>query len=161
MTDQQVLDVLRADGLLTLALTMTGEAVGDAADGSSIEERLAVACVVRNRVRAARFGVGYAGVCLKPWQFSCWNAGDPNRPRLLALAAQVLAGGQDPRFSETRYLAGGVVQDAVLDLTRGATHYFNPRVVPAPAWAYTDKSKTTLRRPSAVVGAHQFYAGIA
>lgn len=166
MTDQNIIDILRTDGLLTLALTMTGEAVGDARDGSSIEERIAVGCVVRNRLQSGRtkqFGASWTGVCLQPWQFSCWNVPDPNRRRLLDMAEGIIVGGApaDPRYVETAYLAGGVIQGAFLDITGGSTHYFNPRVVPAPAWAYTDKSKKVLRTPTAIVGSHQFYKGIA
>jgi spore germination cell wall hydrolase CwlJ-like protein len=167
MNDQNLIDYLRTDGLLTVALTMTGEAVGDAQDGSSIEERLAVGCVIRNRLqeRPKQFGGTWADVCLKPWQFSCWNVGDPNRRRLLAaadawFADPSTAGRQDPRLVETLHLAAGIINGAIIDITRGATHYFNPRAVPAPAWAYTDKSKKTLRTPDAVVGSHQFYAGV-
>lgn len=169
MTDQDIFDILRTDGLLTLALTMIGEAVGDARDGSSIEERIAVGCVVRNRLASGRtkqFGGSYPDVCLKPLQFSCWNEGDPNRRRLLTMAADWLAdagrsGMQDPRLVETRYLAGGVIQNAIIDITGGATHYFNPKIVAAPAWAYTDRTKKVLRTPTAIVGSHQFYRGIA
>jgi N-acetylmuramoyl-L-alanine amidase len=165
MTDQQLIDYLRTDGHLTLALTMTGEAVGDARDGSSIEERIAVGCVVRNRLLTPkRFGASWSDVCLRPWQFSCWNASDPNRRRLLAIASDLNAigpgatpGRVDARFAETAYLAGGIIQGAIVDITKGADHYFNPRVVAAPAWAYTDKTKTTLRTPAAVIGSHQFY----
>lgn len=168
MTDQCIIDHLRTDGLLTVALTMTGEAVGDARDGSSIEERIAVGCVMRNRLESGRtkqFGATWSGVCLQPWQFSCWNANDPNRKRLLAAAAANiggdLAGVGVYRLPETVYLAGGIIQGVLLDITRGSTHYFNPRVVPAPVWAYTDKSKKTLLTPTAIVGSHQFYRGIA
>jgi N-acetylmuramoyl-L-alanine amidase len=38
-------------------------------------ETFLVAWLIRNRVKAnkRKFGKGYLGVCLKPFQFSCWN----------------------------------------------------------------------------------------
>lgn len=162
--DQNTIDYLKTDGPLTLALTMTGEAVGDARDGSSIEERIAVGCVVRNRLaKPGRFGGTWAGVCLRPWQFSCWNANDPNRRRLLTLADAYIrdaaaACGDDRRFAETLWLAGGIIQGSILDIVEGADHYFNPKIVAAPPWAFEDTKRTRLRKPDAVVGSHQFYA---
>jgi len=72
----------------TLARTLWGEARGEPVRG--IE---AVAAVVVNRVRLAQrrggmwWGSDIVAVCRKPWQFSCWNADDPNRAKLLAVTA--------------------------------------------------------------------------
>jgi len=62
-----------------LAQTMWGEARSHGADGM-----LAVGNVIKNRAEAnmKMFGQGIRGVALKPKQFSCWNAGDPNRDRI-------------------------------------------------------------------------------
>ena len=62
----------------TLARTLYGEARGESHTG-----KIAVANVVMNRVALAskhpHFGDGTAaGACKAPWQFSCWNAADPN-----------------------------------------------------------------------------------
>ena len=60
-----------------LARTLYGEARGEGLPG--IE---AVACVILNRVAFAKargrywWGNTVSQVCLKPGQFSCWNAGD-------------------------------------------------------------------------------------
>ena len=60
-----------------LARTLWGEARGEGFDG-----QIAVAWTIRNRVFDGKakswWGEGYAEVCLKPWQFSCWNQNDPN-----------------------------------------------------------------------------------
>jgi hypothetical protein len=69
---------MRFDDLSVMARTVFGEARGEPYQG-----RLAVAHVILNRVRAGGwFGASVSEVCLKRWQFSCWNPGDPNRARL-------------------------------------------------------------------------------
>src|SRR5512134_3045692 len=69
---------IRFDDLSVMARTVYGEARGEPHEG-----RLAVAHVILNRARAGGwFGAGVSEVCL---QFSCWNPGDPNRPRLFQI----------------------------------------------------------------------------
>ena len=66
-----------------MAKTVYGEARGESPEG-----REAVAHVILNRTLkngGRRFGAGITEVCLSPWQFSCWNSGDPNARKLLAL----------------------------------------------------------------------------
>jgi len=66
-----------------LARTIYGEARGETVRGKE-----AVACVIMNRVRRAQerggywWGASVEKVCLKPWQFSCWNEHDPNREKI-------------------------------------------------------------------------------
>ena len=59
-----------------LARTLWGEARGE-----SLAGQIAVAWTIRNRVDDGNtkswWGEGYAGVCQKPYQFSCWK-NDPN-----------------------------------------------------------------------------------
>lgn len=136
----------------TLARTMYGEARGEGARGLE-----AVAHVVLNRVDAHRWwGDDVVAVCLKPWQFSCWNATDPNRRKLLTLSAA------DPVYAQafgtaTRLLE---LQDrdhaARLrsDPTEGATHYYAPALVKRPAWA-------AGRAPCARIGGHDFFRDVA
>jgi len=61
-----------------LARTLWGEARGEGLAG-----QIAVAWTIRNRVFDGKakswWGEGYAGVCLKPWQFSCL---EPERSQL-------------------------------------------------------------------------------
>lgn len=63
-----------------LARTIYGEARGESISGQE-----AIASVILNRVAFAKrrgrywWGNTIAGVCLAPWQFSCWNENDPNR----------------------------------------------------------------------------------
>lgn len=48
------------------------------ARGESMRGKRLVASVIRNRVDDKRWPNTYSGVVLQPWQFSAFNAGDPN-----------------------------------------------------------------------------------
>lgn len=96
------------------------------ARGENFLGKRGVGCVVRNRVDARGYGSGYAGVILKKFQFSSFNANDPNHTvwpfdgeeawmDCLAEANEVL-GGCD-------------------DLTFGALFYYSPPLTAPPhAW---------------------------
>ena len=138
-----------------LALTMWAEARGDRAEGhSSLEERVAVGCVVRNRARETRQSI--KAVCLRPLQFSCWNVGtDPNHLALLVEAEKMLAREPlEPLMRETAYLASGIVSGVILDPTGGATSYYAPAAMRppgrVPAWARDVE-------PCARIGSHLFF----
>ncbi len=126
-----------------LARTLWGEARGECETG-----RRAVAWVVRNRAqRAPAYGWPAAvdAVCLQPWQFSCWNANDPNRALLQRLSEE------DPLYLACLETARLVTEGGVDDPTHGADHYLNPAAVRRlPRWAKG-------RSPVAVVGAHHFH----
>jgi len=131
------------DAVDVLARTVYGEARGE-----SVRGREAVACVVMNRVaRAAAqggwwWGSTVAEVCRRPWQFSCWNADDPNR------SAIERADEKDREFAVCLRIARRAVAGALADQTRGATHYHAHGAT--PPWA-------AGREPSAVIGRHKFY----
>ncbi len=126
---------------VALALTAWAEGRGDWRQGnSSVEERIAIMSVVRNRLKTpARFGAKadptYHGIVLARLQFSCWNPGtDRNHTALLALAERMVSGmpSGDPVFDETMFLADGVIRGLILDRTGGATFYYAPKaMVPA------------------------------
>lgn len=62
-----------------IARTLVGEARGE-----NVLDLLGVAAVIRERVlRPGWWGTDWQTVCRKPWQFSCWNEGDPNRDVIL------------------------------------------------------------------------------
>lgn len=124
------------------------------ARGKPPTDDIAVAHVIVNRARLAAayvarkgrphplFGDGtLAGACLAPWQFSCWNANDPNRAKMAALSDVTLA-----PFK-------ALVQRALIepDPTRGATHYHADYV--SPAWA-------AGKEPTVTLGPHLFYNDI-
>ncbi|MBQ0946385.1 cell wall hydrolase [Ideonella sp. 4Y16] len=141
-----------------LARTLYGEARGEGELGME-----AVAHVVFNRVEARSWwGRDVIGVCRKPWQFSCWNANDPNATRLLTLNAS------DPFFAAASRVAARVHAaqrmgtrlrvDAAAglrgDITFGATHYYAPARVARPRWA-------AHLQPCARIGHHHFFRGVA
>ncbi len=131
----------------TLARTLWGEARGETLAG-----QIAVAWTIRNRVDDGKakswWGEGYAGVCLAPSQFSCWNKGDPNYP--------FLSGAQSIPFRElaqARIAADQVIDGKQPDPTGGATHYYATTMPKAPAWAA--KAKQTL-----TMGHHVFFKDV-
>jgi hypothetical protein len=120
-----------------LARTICGEARGEGQAG--MED---VASVILNRVKAARafiaengryhplFGDGsVASACLKPYQFSCWNPGDPNRAVIEAL------GTDKAIFRQALNIAEDAIVGKLEDRTNNATHYYDRRLPIPPAWA--------------------------
>lgn len=164
MTDVEVKAGL--DDWQALALTIYGEARGDASEGgTSVEERIAVGCVVRNRLATpARFGDTYRAVCLARSQFSCWwlFGGADNYAHLLGLARMILKVDPMPTLyphelgllMESQYLAEGIIGGQLIDSVRGSTHYYAPMAMKpigsVPDWA----AKNTLL---AHVGNHLFF----
>lgn len=134
----------------TLARTIWGEARGEPDAQAGMR---AVAHVVLNRRDAPGWwGRSVAGVCLKPWQFSCWNEGDPNRPKMLAVGAG------DASFTLARRIAADLVglnptERARADTTGGATHYFAASIAPPP---WTVRASFCGR-----IGNHLFYRDVA
>lgn len=130
----------------TLARTIWGEARGEPVRGME-----AVAAVVVNRVAVARsrgghwWGGDVIAVCRKPYQFSCWNANDPNRPRLLAVTPD------DPIFRTCLRIARRAVAGVLDDPTGGATHYHAVGI--SPRWA-------AGHVPCAEIGRHLFYKDV-
>jgi len=128
---------------LTLARTLYGEARGEKVRGLE-----AVACVIINRVKRAEERGGYwwgatvAEVCLRPWQFSCWNEGDPNRIKIETVDTS------NRSFASCLRIARRAVARVLADPTNGATHYHGRDV--NPPWA-------RARKPSAEIGNHRFY----
>jgi len=126
-----------------LARTLYGEARGETVRGKE-----AVACVILNRAKRAKDRGGYwwgnsiEQVCLKPWQFSCWNESDPNRQKILAVEPGHKV------FDTCLRIARRAVSGCLSDPTDGATHYHTERV--NPPWS---RGKPA----SAEIGHHLFY----
>lgn len=125
-----------------LAMCLWGEA-----RGQDVQAKVAVASVILNRAgaRAGRFFPKDAGnqlarvrgVILKPWQFSCFNGNDPNRPHLLTPTVH----DSHAVWEECVAVAACALDGMFRDPTRGADHYFSPvfdkerEVQNLPAWA--------------------------
>jgi spore germination cell wall hydrolase CwlJ-like protein len=127
-----------------------GEARSEGAQGLQ-----AVINVIDNRARMDLFndnkpdwwGESHAGVATQPYQFSAYNENDPNRPQLEAVTDA------DPLFVEAVALAAKAVAGRLPDITGGATHYHTTTLTP-PDW-------TVGAEPTAVIGNHIFYKGVA
>ena len=136
-----MIDTTHLSDLHVLACTLYGEARSEPTEGI-----LAVACVIRNRVKADLgdddkpdwWGEGYRGVCLKPAQFSCWSpeGGAGNHQKLVDLVAALKVGPvADARYKECAWIATGIVNDWVRDTSHAADHYHAAAMDPKPAWA--------------------------
>jgi N-acetylmuramoyl-L-alanine amidase len=148
-----------------LAMTLDGEG-----RSQSIYGRTAIAWTVKNR----QLGLGPAAdkgkrineVCLRKAQYSTWfpYGGAVNYARQMQLAEAVvrrmpnrneLTVSQWAKFSESRYLAIGVLHGNLIDPTRGATHYLTRHLYETnpPAWAAT---ATGVRQ----IEDHMFLTGV-
>jgi cell wall hydrolase len=118
----------------TLALCVWREARGESARGKEL-----VAQVIENRVTDPRWPDTYVGVITQPWQFSAFNANDPN--------ATKFPSEKDPTWPACVQAADAVL-DAAAPLTT-ANHYHTTAI--RPTWA--DDSKIVAREQH-----HIFYA---
>jgi spore germination cell wall hydrolase CwlJ-like protein len=125
-----------------LARTIFGEARGEY-HKVGINALVAIGNVVLNRTSIGGFfGNSIAEVCKKPWQFACWNAGDPNLP-IISKANKA-----DFLFEVCLGVASALLQGKWPDLTKGSDHYHSRDV--RPHWA---KNVT----PRLKLGSHVFY----
>ncbi|TWC15223.1 MULTISPECIES: cell wall hydrolase [unclassified Pseudomonas] len=112
-----------------VARTVWGEARGEGFVG-----QIAVAWTIRNRVKDGKskswWGDGYVDVCLKPYQFSCWNKNDPNYS-FLSGAKPI----PPKQFAQALRVAELVISGADPDITQGATHYYAITMPKPPVWA--------------------------
>ena len=123
-----------------LARTLWGEARGEGLAG-----QIAVGWTIRNRTFDGKakswWGEGYAGVCLKAWQFSCWNKNDPNYAYLSG--AKPIPAAQ---YAQALKAADQVMAGTVTDPTGGATHYYAMTMPKPPTWAKGAKQTLRLRQ---------------
>lgn len=117
---------------------------GEASNQSYIGQQ-AVANVIQNRVaKPGWWGNDFRSVCLKPYQFSCWLASDPNSSRIMEV---------DPEnavYQQCMAIAGLAMADQLHDVTNGATSYYAITMGNPPGWA---RGKT----PCATIGEHIFF----
>lgn len=127
-----------------MALTVWAEARGQPWLGI-----LAVAYVIRNRAERPRWwGKGVSGVCLKPFQFSCWNSEKRHGSQLdRLLDIKTLSHAAMPECMRAVDVAMAGTEP---DPTNGSTYYCTKGVVDKTDWAV---GKT----PSAIIGDHVFF----
>lgn len=127
-----------------LARTLWGEARGEGFAGM-----VAVGHTIKNRAaRPGWWGRDIESVCLKPYQFSCWNKHDPN---YLYLSGQKdIPPGQ---FLQAREAAVAVLDGKQPDPTGGATHYYATSMPKPPAWA-------ALAKRTVNIGRHIFFRDV-
>lgn len=130
-----------ANAVDTLARTIWGEARGEGIPGME-----AVASVILNRTaNPSWWGHDIVSVCLQPWQFSCWNDGDPNKQKLHSVSLR-----SDPDFSSATGIAMRAVNGELPDPTRGSDSYYALSMPIPPKWA--TRSAFTF-----IIGRHAFY----
>lgn len=98
------------------------------AETKDLDDARAIASVIRNRVKAGKFGKGVTGVLHKPYQFSGYKSKEYNKtfdPRNMSEAESRI-------FNQMLKIANEY--ETMPDVTGGATHYFNPKLV-KPSWA--------------------------
>ena len=128
-----------------MARTIWGEARNEGYAGMQ-----AVANVIMNRYSLAQrsnayarqFGSTPAEICKKPWQFSVWNAGDPNLEKIINVTDA------NREFRTAKSIAELALRGQLADVTGGADHYHAHYV--APNWSQGEN-------PTAVIKNHQFY----
>lgn len=130
-----MIDTSHLSDVQVLACTLYGEARSEPTEGI-----LAVACVIRNRMKDAkhRWPSDYRGVCLQPKQFSCWlpEGGEGNHKKLAGLVEALKnKAATDDRFKECAWIATGVANDWGRDTVKGANHYHTVSLIPRPSWA--------------------------
>ena len=138
-------EFLRQMEMDVLARTIYGEARSEGQKGME-----AVAHVVINRVKHAQrngeefwWGQDIITVCQMPYQFSCWNPGDPNRAKLMAVDEG------DIYFATCIRIARRAVYGLLgEDPTLGGDHYHTVDVTP-----YWSKGQT----PTVRIGNHVFF----
>lgn len=129
-----------------MARTLWGEARNQGAKGME-----AVACVIMNRFNENIWYSKYKGehsikaVCLKPKQFSCWNADDPNSKMCSSVNTT------NKTFVQALEIARKAKYGKLKDITKGANHYYSDSIK-APKWVKDMKFCVKI-------GQHNFYKG--
>lgn len=126
-----------------MARTIYGEARGEYQKlNGGIGALVAVGNVIYNRFQKQKFGKTIKEVCLKPWQFSCWNEGDPNRPVIEKVDLN------NHIYDLCIKISKKIVNGEMIDLVKGADHYHAKSIY--PYWVIN-------QNPVAQIGEHIFY----
>ena len=132
-TEERILN--SHDSLNLLTALLWGEARGEDAVG-----KLAVAHVVNNRRIDNRWPDTFKDVILQPWQFSCFNPGDPNKEQVqIALMPSFDGNWGNLSWRECRWAAQSVISGLCRDFTKGANHYYASSIK-TPRWAEGERA---------------------
>jgi N-acetylmuramoyl-L-alanine amidase len=126
-------DYANLSDLSLLALCVWREARGEGSDG-----KRGVGHVIRNRVYGSThwWGKDWHSVILHPYQFSSFNADDPNSDRWPS--------DLDPSWGECLQAATPVYLAHDVDLTNGATFYYDTSISWPHAWGDQAAYENTL-----------------
>ena len=130
-------DLKKLDDIELLTALVLGEA-----ESESLIGKIAVACVVRNRVRNKRWPDAWKEVMLQSKQFSCFL---PEFFRSEILEKDRL----NPVWRECNFAAFGVYNKYIRAEAHGANHYHANYIDP-PYW-------TKGHKPVLIIGKHVFY----
>lgn len=121
-------------------ITIAQEAIGE-----SYEGKLAVAEVIRNRMRHKYSSDGtVAGTVLRPWQFSGWNTDSVGRVRMAKIDGDDKVVDDCVRAWRSAKEGSNTVNGAVL--------YYAPAIVKMPKWARPEYAIQV-----AEIGGHVFF----
>jgi len=135
------------DDVKIMAKTLFGEARGEVKSVGIDALRAVGSCIINRYCEQTWYGKKIKEICLKPFQFSCWNKTDPNYPLLMKeirlnalfdLCLDVSLG----------LLTQPIPTHQTTDLTLGSNHYHALGIL--PHWAKTAKQMTRI-------GHHLFY----
>lgn len=135
------------DDIEALTLTVWGESRGE-----DIAGKIAVAMVVRNRLRQHYRGAKtYVDVCLAHLQFSAWSqeVTAMQKEQELLTGDPQLKHVNDPTLRICWEVARATIAGTLADNTGNANHYFSVIITP-PTWAQQQFC-------TAEIGKHRFY----
>lgn len=118
----RVADFREDSEICLLARLILGEAAG-----ASTIEKIAVAYSAINRTK---WGKSLKEVILAPYQYSCFNEGTDSSKFLKNPLKY-----EPEEFYQSLEISKKILAGKYKDPTRGATHYYNPRLVKKPFWA--------------------------
>ena len=127
-----------------MARTIYGEGRGEGQ-----RSRVAIGHVLLNRWRSTTGQWAkddtLSTACLRHWQFSAWNAGDPNMDKMMAVTVN------NKVFRECMVAALTALNSP--DVTKGARHYHTVSMGWPRAWG-------AKKEPCCVIGKHAFYNNV-
>lgn len=118
-----------------LAILIWGEA-----RGCAMKAKLAVGCVVRNRVLHSGFPKTFPAVILQRNAFSCFRAGDPNRAKLLHPADHEPL----PVWNACALASYMIIGDKLTYDPSDGAHYYHDNTIACPPkdWGRVDLATT-------------------